>query len=1012
MTFTWNGSTATNEAGVEGSTISLGTIIDNVFTGNSSILSGIPVGSTVSDASGNSFTATTGHTSVDISNWDPLFSGGWVNLKITLINDANFTLSITDGTTISDVITVSPTAPTLSPTAVGGTEGAAIALSPGLIVTSSSGDTNSLASLVVSAIPVRAVLTDGNGHSFTAAAGSNSVDVTAWTLSGLKITPTNDANFALTFSATDKDAQGNLSTPTTTTESVTVSPTAPTLSPTAVSGTEGAAIALSPGLIVTSSSGDTNSLASLVVSAIPVRAVLTDGNGHSFTAAAGSNSVDVTAWTLSGLKITPTNDANFALTFSATDKDAQGNLSTPTTTTESVTVSPTAPTISDASVVNGYVNAANDTLSQALKGTADAGDTVNVYLNGAVTPAFTAAADASGNWSVPVGALADGGYSYTATASDVDGNTAQSAAFGFTVDTTTRESAIADSAVTIGRDGKSYIIGANFNGGVTTLTGTAEAGDTVSVSVNGAAEAATMAGGAWSLTLNGLIDGTAYSAVATATDPAGNTASSDPFTFTVDKMTSESAISDSAVTTGTDGKSYINAAHIFPDGATALTGLMEPGDIATLSVDYNGSPNFVPVPTEGTVEGTWHALIDLVDGESVSVVATASDVAGNTASSAPLTFTVDTMTSESAIADSAVTIGRDGKSYINGANFNGGVTTLTGTAEAGDTVSVSVNGGTAEAAAMAAGGAWSLTLNGLADGTVYSAVATATDVAGNTASSDPFAFTVDKMTSESAIADFGAVTTGTDGKSYLNAAHIFPDGATALTGLMEPGDIATLSVDYNGSPNFVPVPTEGTVEGTWHALIDLVDGESVSVVATASDVAGNTASSAPLTFTVDTTTSESAIADSAVTIGRDGQNYIIGANFNGGVTTLTGTAEAGDRVSVSVNGAAEAATMAGGAWSLTLNGLIDGTAYSAVATATDPAGNTASSDPFAFIVDADTGEQAALGLTINGGQPIGSAVAATRPFADGTDKGVTIRADRGRHAVLWLAASMPTTTAR
>src|SRR4029077_1781283 len=132
---------------------------------------------------------------------------------------------------------------------------------------------------------------------------------------------------------------------------------------------------------------------------------------------------------------------------------------------------------------------------------------------------------------------------------------------------------------------------AHFNGGSTTLTGTAEAGDSVMVSINGGAgRAATVAAnGSWNLLFSGLTDGEAVSAVATATDPAGNTAQSASYSFTVDTTTSESAIADSAVTTGTDGNSYINGAN-FNGGSTTLTGQMEPGDIATLSADFNGSP--------------------------------------------------------------------------------------------------------------------------------------------------------------------------------------------------------------------------------------------------------------------------------------------------------------------------------------------------------------------------------------------------------------------------------------
>jgi len=49
------------------------------------------------------------------------------------------------------------------------------------------------------------------------------------------------------------------------------------------------------------------------------------------------------------------------------------------------------------------------------------GSTVKIYLNGASTPAFTTTADANGNWSKTIGHLADGTYSYAATATDAAG---------------------------------------------------------------------------------------------------------------------------------------------------------------------------------------------------------------------------------------------------------------------------------------------------------------------------------------------------------------------------------------------------------------------------------------------------------------------------------------------------------------------------------------------------------------------------------------------------------------
>src|SRR5439155_5049836 len=113
----------------------------------------------------------------------------------------------------------------------------------------------------------------------------------------------------------------------------------PTLTPVPASGVEGAPIALDLGATINGLAGDTNSLASLVVSAIPLGAILSDGT-HSFTAAAGSTAVDVAGWNLAGLTVTPTNDANGSPTRGATARDAEGNLSAPATATATVTADP------------------------------------------------------------------------------------------------------------------------------------------------------------------------------------------------------------------------------------------------------------------------------------------------------------------------------------------------------------------------------------------------------------------------------------------------------------------------------------------------------------------------------------------------------------------------------------------------------------------------------------------------------------------------------------------------
>ena len=144
-----------------------------------------------------------------------------------------------------------------------------------------------------------------------------------WTLSSLKIATVNDIDFTLTATTTNgQTAQ----------ETVVVNPVAPTLAPVAETGVEGSSIALNLGASAKNLAGDSNSLATLTISAIPVGATLSDGV-NTFTATTGQTSVSVLGWSLSSLTITPVNDANFSLTVSATQKDSQGQLSTATTAT-------------------------------------------------------------------------------------------------------------------------------------------------------------------------------------------------------------------------------------------------------------------------------------------------------------------------------------------------------------------------------------------------------------------------------------------------------------------------------------------------------------------------------------------------------------------------------------------------------------------------------------------------------------------------------------------------------
>jgi VCBS repeat-containing protein len=410
-TVTWAAATP----GVEGTPIALGTLAATITgqdgdtnTLNTLTISGAPSGAVLSDGHGHSVTSD-GSTPIDVAAWH------LSTLTIAPTGDANFTLTatatekdangdISTTATATEQVTVNPTPPTVTwAAATPGVEGTAIALGTlAATITGQAGDTNALNTLTIGGAPSGAVLTDGHGHSVTSD-GSTPIDVVGWHLSTLTITPTNAVDFTLTATATEKDANGDISTAATATEQVTVNPTAPTLTTAPVTGVEDGPIALSIAASASGLPGDGNTLQSLVISAIPVGAVLNDGHGHSFTATNATTSVDVLGWTLSGVTIDTSNaqggdEANFTLQVTATEKDADGNTSS-ATASETVTVTPEEPSISaspatgvEGSPIALHISASGD----------ERGDSLASLVIGAI----------------PVGdTLSDGhGHSFTATA--------------------------------------------------------------------------------------------------------------------------------------------------------------------------------------------------------------------------------------------------------------------------------------------------------------------------------------------------------------------------------------------------------------------------------------------------------------------------------------------------------------------------------------------------------------------------------------------------------------------
>ncbi|ATF48494.1 large repetitive protein [Citrobacter werkmanii] len=283
-------------------------------------------------------------------------------------------------------------------------------------------------------------------------------------------------------------------------------------------------------ITATDSAGNTSGMsaaASIVVDTVAPgipTALAVNANGTVLTGVAEANSTVIVTTSSGTVLGTATANAagNFTFTLNppqisgqtllVSAQDAAGNTGTPGNALAPFTGVPPAPVISsvfdDIGTVTGNVAAGkttNDTRPM-LSGTAQANAVVSLYNNG--TLMGTTTADGNGLWSfTPSGALSEGNHAFTASAANANGSGVLSGAFNVIVDTTPPP----PPSVLISADGG-------------TVSGIAEAGSTVTISLPGGGSITAVANssGVYSITLPvRQIEGQSLSA--TATDAAGNT---------------------------------------------------------------------------------------------------------------------------------------------------------------------------------------------------------------------------------------------------------------------------------------------------------------------------------------------------------------------------------------------------------------------------------------------------------------------------------------------------------
>ena len=586
-----------------------------------------------------------------------------------------------------------------------------------------------------------------------------------------------------------------------------------------------------------------------------------------------------------------------------------------------------------------------------LSGTAETGGIVTVYDGAAALGSTTVNSD--GSWSFTSPALSEGDHSLTATVTDAAGNVGPASdALTTTIDTT--PPVVAADLLLSNESGAAIPADGLTNSATPVLSGSADAGSLVTVSdgdtVLGSVTAD--ADGNWSFTSPALDDGL-HSLTATVTDSAGNvSAPTDALSFTVDTLPPAAALS---LTLNNDQTgAAIPANGTTSDTTPVLSGTAEPGGIVTL-YDNDIALGSVAVNSDGS----WSFTSPALAAGDHSLTATVTDAAGNIGpASAAYFFTVD-LTPPAAAADLALTNDASGTTIAAGGQTNDTTPVLSGTAEAGSTVTVSDGPTVLGTATVGGDGSWSFTAPTLSEG-AHSLSVVVTNATGNSsAPSEAIGFTVDTAAPAAATA---LLLTNDASGVVIAAGGATNDATPVLSGTAEPGGTVTVS-DGTVVLGTATVGADGSWSFTSPAL-----GEGVhSFTTVVTDAAGNVGpTSEALGFSVDTTAP--ALADNVLVNNNNGLTLVPivdGSATNDARPELTGTAEAGSVVTVYDDDVAIGSVSVGpeGSWSFTTPTLASGP-HSLSVSVTDAAGNSSgTTPPVGFTVDTAAPE-AVTGLTL------------------------------------------------
>ena len=602
-----------------------------------------------------------------------------------------------------------------------------------------------------------------------------------------------------------------------------------------------------------------------------------------------------------------------------------------------------------------------------FKGTAEAGSTITLK-NGNDIIAENIPVKADGSWEfTPKSPLVEGEYNITATATDKAGNVSNASNVAtVTIDLHTSKPVINEIIDNVEGDTgnvKNERIGWT-NDNTPTLKGSAEAGATVDVYVDGRKAGSVKANekGEWEYTTDKLSDGK-HSFYAIATDEAGNVSENSGISWIkVDTNPGEVVITR---ITDDNGDDALNGAYegAMKDNTPTIWGTGE--QYATVTVSVKDSSGKVVWSDEVYIEdslGDWHidVPVALKDGD-YTVEASMQDYVKNPVqNSNVVSLTVDTATNIPEIKEIVDNVaGGVENGDVKGKVTNDNTPTLKGSAEAGADIKVFVDGKIAGTTKAGLDGSWEFTpRTKLSDGD-HTFYVEATDKIGNKNTSDIETIKVDTNPGKVVITS----VTDDNGDDALNGAYegATKDNTPTINGFAEP--YSTVTVSVKDSSGKVVWSGEVYVEdslGDWSITVDkpLNDGD-YTVEASMQDYVKNPVqNSNVVSLTVDTATNIPEIKEIVDNVAGGVENGDVkGKVTNDNTPTLKGSAEAGADIKVFVDGKIAGTTKAGldGSWEFTPRTKLGDGEHKFVVEATDKLGHSAKSVEASVDVDTTIG---------------------------------------------------------